>query len=165
MKPSILFLLFGLAATPAAADLSVAFREGAPKDRFVLTNTGSCAIERATVAIDLRGSQGNLIFDTTRAGAGVEVFQPFEVVSGAKFLENIPDVTDGQQLVTLQMRDFAAGAEIVITTDLDDTGGAREITVNGSELAGAQISVVSQNASSEATFGARPDVTARFLSC
>ena len=32
--------------------------------------------------IDLTQSEGRLIFDTTATGAGVEVFQPFEVTHG-----------------------------------------------------------------------------------
>lgn len=128
-----------LAAGPAVADMRVEFREGAPKDRFVVTNLADCAVPAGNLTIDLTGSAGQLVFDVTGQGAGVEVFQPFEVVSGADFLAEVPEVIDGQTEVTLTFTGLAAGGQVVATTDLDDTIGAREITVRGSELDGAAV--------------------------
>lgn len=68
-------------AVPAMADVQVEFVEGAPKDRFVLHNASDCGLTAATVLLDLSSPQGGLIFDVTGAGEGVEVFQPFEMVS------------------------------------------------------------------------------------
>ena len=128
-------------AAPAAADLRVDFIEGAPKDRFVLTNEAGCGTGPMQVEIQLAGSAGALIFDTTGTGAGVQVFQPFEVVSGAALLKEQPDVTDGDQSITLDLIGLAPGAEVAFTIDVDDTVSARQITVAGSEIAGASVRV------------------------
>lgn len=132
-------LLCLVLASPAAADLSMQFREGAPKDRFTLTNTGDCALSAMTVTLDLGAAPAGLIFDTTASGAGVEVFQPFELVAGAELLRKTPAVLDGDAAIVLPLRGLAAGESVAFTIDVDDTGGAREITVNGSEIAGARL--------------------------
>lgn len=128
-----------LSATAAAADLTVRFEEGAPKDRFTLTNTGDCALPAMVVTLDLGTAPAGLIFDVTGAGAGVQVFQPFEVVSGGDALIEAPQVRDGDSAVTLRLKGLAAGADVAFTVDVDDTGGGREITVSGSEIAGASV--------------------------
>lgn len=126
-------------ASPAAADLKMQFSEGAPKDRFTLTNIGGCALPAMTVTLDLGAAPAGLIFDTTASGAGVEVFQPFELVAGAELLSTTPAVVDGDAAIVLPLRGLAAGESLAFTIDVDDTGGAREITVSGSEIAGARI--------------------------
>ena len=69
---SILTATVGLfAATSLQAGVQIRFIEGAPKDRFVLTNVGACEVETSTVKIDLSQSAGRLIFDVTDKGAGV----------------------------------------------------------------------------------------------
>ncbi|WP_370401702.1 aggregation factor core [Sulfitobacter sp. JB4-11] len=130
-----------LSATAAAADLTVRFEEGAPKDRFTLTNTGDCALPAMVVTLDLGTAPAGLIFDVTGAGAGVQVFQPFEVVAGADALIEVPRVLDGDTAVRLRLSGLAAGADVAFTVDVDDTGGGREITVTGSEIAGASLRV------------------------
>lgn len=127
--------------TGASANLRLEFREGAPKDRFVLSNVGTCNLEDVSVTIDLKNSQGKLIFDITGDGAGVEVFQPFEIESGSKLLAKLPTVVDGQTEVTLDLPLFKAGKRLVVSTDLDDTIGQREITVKASEFSGTVINV------------------------
>lgn len=128
-----------LSATTAIADLAVRFDEGAPKDRFTLTNTGACALPAMVVTLDLGTAPAGLIFDVTGAGAGVEVFQPFEVVSGGDTLIEVPEVLDGDNAIQLKLTGLAAGADVAFTVDVDDTGGGREITVSGSEIAGASV--------------------------
>jgi len=59
----------------ASANVEVRFVESAPKDRFVVKNLGNCDLRDLTLEVDLGSSQGQLIFDTTASGAGVEVFQ------------------------------------------------------------------------------------------
>ncbi|MEL7344654.1 MAG: aggregation factor core protein MAFp3, isoform C, partial [Pseudomonadota bacterium] len=96
--------VFALAiASPAAADLSIRFIEGAPKDRFSFENTGTCAIQDAVLTLDLSGSAAGLIFDVTAEGAGVEVFQPLEFVSGLDALSAVPEVQDGQNSVSIDV--------------------------------------------------------------
>ncbi|MFK8034362.1 MAG: aggregation factor core [Hyphomicrobiales bacterium] len=130
-----------LGALPALANVEVTFREGAPKDRFVIANTGNCATGPVDITIDLSGSDAGLIFDVTNSGQGVEVFQPFVLVSGKSFVSDAPVVKDGDNKVTLSLSDLVEGKPIAFTVDVDDTAGGREITVSGSEIAGASISV------------------------
>ena len=141
MRAVLVFILALAVAGPAYADIEVSFREGAPVDRFVLTNRGTCPLAAARITIDLRNSAGELIFDTTATGAGVEVFQPFRVVRGGEFLLTAPIVMDSAQQVTLDLADMPASEVIEITTDLDDTLGEREITVSGSEFFGTRLLV------------------------
>lgn len=124
-------------ATPAMADINVRFLEGAPTDRFVFEATGDCALEDVRLTIDLSGSDAGLIFDTTPSGAGVEVFQPFVLVAGADLVTDTSGVVDGDQRLTLDVARLDPGAQIAFTIDVDDTIGAREITVSGAEIAGA----------------------------
>lgn len=141
--------LLACAPTAALADIVVNFDEGAPKDRFIIENTSACPLPETELVIDLAGSAGKLIFDVTGTGAGVQVFQPFELVEGAEALRRVPDVGDGDRSVALDMVDLAPGGRIVFTIDVDDTIGAREITVAGSEIAGAVI----RSGAGEGTFG------------
>lgn len=128
-----------LAAAPANADIRVRFIEGAPKDQFVLVNEGRCAVPPSELVVDLSGSTAGLIFDVTGNGAGVEVFQPFELVEGAGALKGTPHVSDGDTQVSLSMDQLAPRARIAFTIDVDDTLGARGITVSGAEIAGATV--------------------------
>lgn len=142
MVLTIWAITLGLWTNAAAADITVSFIEGAPKDRFVIENTGSCAVNDAVFELDMGSSQGRLVFDVTPAGAGVEVFQPFEITAGADRLATVPDVVDGQSDLVLQLVQFAAGDTVVFTIDVDDTIGQREITVTGSEIAGAEARLI-----------------------
>ncbi|MCT8161110.1 aggregation factor core [Pseudoruegeria sp. SHC-113] len=132
----------------------VRFVEGAPKDRFEIRNEGSCAIGASTLTLDLSLSAGGLIFDVTGRGAGVEVFQPFEVVRGQSALAALPQVTDGQDQLELKITDLPPGGVIAFTIDVDDTLGARAITVSGAEITGATVSHLSAQASDTAVFTA-----------
>lgn len=137
LKPTALALV--LTATTAHADLTLRFDEGAPKDRFTLTNTSDCALPAMDVTVDLGTAPAGLIFDVTGAGAGVQVFQPFEVVAGADKLRETPAVLDGDSAVMLRLTGLGPDQSVAFTIDVDDTGGGREITVSGSEIAGAQF--------------------------
>ena len=86
MKKNVLTLFTFILASPIAVfagepncdvSLDVQFLEGAPVDRFVLTNGSERGIVQADVQFDLRPSAGKLIFDTQSGGTGVEVYQPF----------------------------------------------------------------------------------------
>ena len=143
-------------ATPALAGLEVEFDEGAPKDRLIVEHTGGCAISDATLTIDFTESEGQLIFDTTAAGAGVEVFQPFEVIAGGDALSAVPNVTDGQKIVTLRISELSEGDVVIVTTDVDDTIGAREITVRDGEFSGSTVRLEQGNSVTEEEFGQSP---------
>lgn len=154
-----------LTATAAHADLTVSFREGAPKDRFTLTNVSDCVLPHGRVTLDLGTAPAGLIFDVTAAGAGVEVFQPFDVVAGAAALNSLPRVADGDSAVTLDMKGLAAGQSIAFTIDVDDTGGGREITVNGSEISGATINVTLDGVTTTGAFDSSAKARAATPTC
>lgn len=143
-------------ATPAlSASVSVNFQDGAPKDRFTISYDGSCATPTIDLVIDLGTAPAGLIFDTTGAGAGVEVFQPLEWVKGDA---RTSAVTDGDTAVSLTLNPMAPGDVLAFTVDIDDTTSNRQITVDGSEMVGATLRVGGQEAQFDATGTARIDL-------
>lgn len=154
-----------LAVSSAAADVQVQFTEGAPKDRFTISNTGACALGPVDVTIDLSGSNAGLVFDVTGRGAGVEVFQPFELTSGSALLSSYSEVLDGDNSITLSLIDLPADQSLVFTIDVDDTLGAVQTTVSRSEISGAGIRVKSQMAEVTGTFDASSVATAPYQAC
>lgn len=149
-------------ASHAHAQLSATFVEGAPKDRLVLEHTGDCTFGPAQLALDLTDTAGKLVFDVTAEGAGVEVFQPLEVETGLDALTDTPQVRDGDSRLLVNVAALTGNARIVLSFDLDDTIGAREITVARSEFAGARISL---NGSDAAQFDTSARPTAQLATC
>lgn len=98
MKTALLALCFS--TITAAADVTISFRYGAPVDTFKFTPTQGCLTGMTSVTIDLVGSQGELIFDITDAGAGGEVFQPFVAITGQDMLVSASAVADGDKTLT-----------------------------------------------------------------
>ncbi len=142
MKLHLLWaVLLTTSASTAQADLLMIFRDGAPKDRFTLTNTGACPAAPMDVTIDLSPAPAGLIFDITAQGQGVEVFQPFELTAGNDVVSGKSEVTDGDQTLTLALTGLAPGEGLSFTIDLDDTAGGSKIIVSGAEIAGAQVIV------------------------
>lgn len=135
MLKSIAVLLL-TAGAAQAADCSVAtlrFVESAPRDRFELT-VGNQALRAVTV--DLRGSAGQLIFDTASGGTGVEVFQPLRDEGGTQAGE----VADGAEALRVMLRDTLPGARAAFSIDVDDrmtSSDLGQIRVTGGEMAGA----------------------------
>lgn len=134
-----IFAALILTATAAQADLAVRFSEGAPKDRFSLTNTGDCALPAFSVLFDIGAAPAGLIFDVTSSGAGVQVFQPLVMTAGQELLRDTPLVKDGDSAIMFDLNGLGAGQMLAFTIDVDDTGGGREITVNGAEIQGASV--------------------------
>ena len=111
MRPKALPLAILLTAltTPAlAAGLTVRFIEGAPTDRFEIINATGCETGALELRIDLTGSAGGLIFDTTATGAGVSVFQPFRVAEGPLALAS-GTVKDGDRVLVLSLAGLRGG--------------------------------------------------------
>ena len=104
---------------PAYANMNISFDEGAPKDRFTFTNAGDCTIAATKVKLDLASSKAGLIFDVTASGKGVEVYQPLEITSGENSLLTIPTANDGDNQITLDIDQLAAGQSISFTIDVD----------------------------------------------
>ncbi|MEO0829958.1 MAG: aggregation factor core [Pseudomonadota bacterium] len=167
MKSIALTACFALTfAMSASADITATFIEGAPKDRFVLSSdTGVCADTPIRVTVDLEGSAGRLIFDVSEAGAGVEVFQKFELAAGGELVTGASRVTDGDTSLTLELNGLPEGADVAFTIDVDDTIGAREITVTDSEIEGAVMRVTAGNRTSEARFGQTATATLALDDC
>jgi hypothetical protein len=136
-----LALICTLAATATSADITVTFRDGAPKDRFTITQNAPCPTGPGTLTIDLGTAPVGLIFDTTGTGAGVQVFQPFAWVSAPGETPTIPKVGDGDTALTLDLPNLEPQAQLVFTIDIDDTGSSRQSVVSGSEVAGAQVTL------------------------
>ena len=127
-------------APPALADLSVRFDEGAPKDRFSVTNTSGCALPATRITIDIGTAPAGLVFDVTGSGAGVSVYQPFELIAGAEALVEAPTVLDGDTALQLNLLGLNAGETVAFTIDVDDTAkSGRQTVVSGSEIAGATV--------------------------
>ncbi|MEM6758161.1 MAG: aggregation factor core protein MAFp3, isoform C [Pseudomonadota bacterium] len=147
-----LALCFALVATPLAAEVTVTFRDGAPKDRFTLDYAGDCPLGPTEMVIDLGTAPAGLIFDITAAGAGVQVFQPLEWVQGAA---RTSSVSDGDTMLTIAMDDWQPGVARSFTVDIDDTTSTRQITVDGSEMAGATLRIAGESALFDATGTAR----------
>ncbi|MEM1078553.1 MAG: aggregation factor core [Pseudomonadota bacterium] len=149
-----------LSATVASADVSIAFDEGAPKDRFMIVYTGDCPLGPTDVIVDLEGSDGALIFDVAEGGAGVEVFQPIEVILGSEDIAGISEIRDGDRSVTIRFDRMMPMQHAAFTVDVDDSAGSRPTVVSGAEIRGAKARVAQSGAGVlEATF----DETSRAL--
>lgn len=160
MTKNILTISCGLAlllTSVAQANIEVRFSEGAPKDRFTISNQGKCSLKNLTVDLDLSKSQGKLIFDVTGAGAGVEVFQPFEVTEGKLKLASGTRVKDGDSGMSLSIESLKPSQRVSFTIDVDDTlpnGALGMIRVAGSEIKGGTVSVKAGNLKpANSTFG------------
>lgn len=142
-------LAAGVTVAPAytfagqSTGLQVRFIESAPKDRFEIVNYGTCDAGRFELVLDLSDAAGGLIFDTTGSGAGVEVFQPFEIVRGAISLAPA-GVTDGDRSMAILINGLAPGESAAFTIDVDDTKGSTlgQTRVAGSEIAGGTAVIV-----------------------
>jgi hypothetical protein len=167
MRPAstVLTIALGLSVLPAFAAINVRFIESAPKDRFEITNLAACDVVSTDVVIDLGASTGGLIFDITGAGAGVEVFQPFELTAGADALAALPKVADGDKQVVLPIRRLAAGKRITFTIDVDDTTSSRGIMVSSSEIQGAVVRVKTAETTASASFSSAGEATAKTPPC
>ncbi|MEO0342737.1 MAG: aggregation factor core [Pseudomonadota bacterium] len=165
MKLYVQALALCAATTPAFADVEFGFVEGAPKDRFFFTNTSSCDLDAFAIEIDLSQSIGRLIFDVSNVGAGVEVFQPFQVVSAVSRVVVEPDVKDGQSVIAISLDGLGAGERFGFSIDVDDTIGAREITVAGSEFAGSQVKLDGIDGRASVTLGNKPEAILDFNGC
>ncbi|MEO1110585.1 MAG: aggregation factor core [Pseudomonadota bacterium] len=165
-RATVLAIIGGLSlSSPSYADLKLQFFEGAPKDRFVVANIGSCDIEAAYVEIDFAASNAGLIFDVTGSGAGVEVFQPFEVTQGGQLLADQPSISDGDQRITLNLTSLPIKQSIAFTIDVDDTAGTREITVADGEMSGTTVSLHVADKTYTAVIETGAQVTLEFPDC
>ncbi|MBU2980453.1 aggregation factor core protein MAFp3, isoform C [Lentibacter algarum] len=165
LKTIVVLAVASLVASPSLADVKVAFIEGAPKDKFLVTNIGACDLPAAKVTIDLSKSASGLVFDVTDTGPGVEVFQPFQIVSGQHLVSRATDVFDGDRSVTLELDSLPMGQAVSFTIDVDDTNGSREITVADDEIVGATVGVITQNGQFTDVFVSNSEAVVRIPGC
>lgn len=146
--------------------LEARFIESAPRDRFEFANKSNDDWSITRITLDLSKSSGNLIFDTTEGGDGVEVSQPFNtedtnLVSSA----NIPE--DGEHLIEISFDKFQPELSFSFTIDVDDQLAESElgqIRVSGSEIKGATVLGVFLNQQGEEmTVESRFDSSGRIL--
>ncbi|WP_394181455.1 hypothetical protein [Marinomonas posidonica] len=166
--PALALVLLG-SVSFSYADVEVVFVESAPKDRFVLSNTGQCKLQNLVLNLDLSNSAGRLIFDTTEAGAGVEVFQPFEVSRGDLTLLSSSNVKDGDSVLSVSIGRIDAYGSVSFTIDVDDTLPQSElgnIRVIGAEMRNASVEISSKGKpSAKATFGSDNKAVISLSSC
>jgi len=137
------FCLLGMSVS-SYANLQVKFVESAPKDWFAVTSLASCVLRNVQMSIDLSNSAGKLIFGTTANGAGVEVFQPFEVRSGEIALTSGDQVFDSDRALSVLITSLKPGEIASFTIDVDDTMTNSElgmIRVSKSEITGSEVSI------------------------
>ncbi|SIS46160.1 hypothetical protein SAMN05421760_101839 [Neptunomonas antarctica] len=157
-----------LSVASVNASVMVNFLEGAPKDSFVITNTGQCSLQAVRVDIDLTNTTGGLIFDTTANGAGVEVFQPFEVTKGDIQLKDKASVNDGDKILSVIISSIQPNASVSFTIDVDDTMRKSErgmIIVSGAEIENGLVTVTQGSVASSGTFGRNSKAMVNMASC
>lgn len=165
IKAKVLLAVSSLFASSSLADVHVSFIEGAPKDKFVVTNIGTCDLPTTKIRIDFSGSSSGLIFDVASSGPGVEVFQPFQIVLGKHLVSGASTVSDGDKSVMMDFDSFCMVQSVGFTIDVDDTTGTREVTVLDSELLGPTVEVTTKNEEFSATFASKSEVLVRIPDC
>jgi len=132
------------ANTTCSASAEARFIESAPRDRFEISNKSRQGVQIASIDIDLKGSKGNLIFDTIEGGEGVEVFQPYRTANGKELLVLEPKVADGAEQIALVFKQFGPDKGFSFSIDVDDRLANSElgnIRVSGSEMQGAKMTI------------------------
>jgi hypothetical protein len=150
------------------ASIQVNFIEGAPKDRFVITNNSQCLLKALRVDIDLTNTAGGLIFDTTATGAGVDVFQPFEVASGDIRLNGKASINDGDKVLSVTISSISPRASVSFTIDVDDTMPNSErgmIIISDSEIQGGTVKITLGSLDSDGTFGLNSMALVKMFDC
>ncbi len=135
------WILTGLSGAAFACDIraSAEFLEGAPRDRLVVRNLSAGEWTLARADWLLARSKGRVLFDTTASGAGVQVYQPFRIEKSEELLARQPEVTDGDQALTLEFKGFGPGRIFIFSIDVDDQLQANETIVDGTEMKGAEM--------------------------
>jgi hypothetical protein len=137
--------LLVVAQTTCKVDVTFTFTESAPRDRFEIRNDSSAGQPIQRARLELNGSAGRLFFDTAQGGAGVDVFQPFQVDSGEARLATVPVVKDGSDRIDLAFERFEPSQRFQFSIDVDDRLGDSDMgptRVSGRELEGALLTVV-----------------------
>ncbi|MEL6570624.1 MAG: hypothetical protein AAFQ64_03135 [Pseudomonadota bacterium] len=136
LKSALTISLLTFAAPAAAQDLIVHFAGGAPKDHISFESTG-CSLSNAIVMIDLAGSAGGLIFDTTPGDDGAVSYQPVEITHGYGALS---PVRNGDKRLQILVHTLPPGEEFHLSAELNDARDVgTEVAFNGADMAGASV--------------------------
>jgi hypothetical protein len=133
-----------MAAAGEHTSIRLVFNESAPKDSFSLRNEGHCVAKPVQLMVNLAPSRGRLIFDPTGSGAGVEVFQPFQITRGRNLVSTVQPVSDGDNQLILNFNRLPPKARFAFTIHVDatlersETGPTR---ISGVEIEGGSIIV------------------------
>ena len=138
-KAAWILLMTGLAA-PAAADVEVQF-SGSRGDNFIITNTVACTLKNSRIEIDLSPSAGGVFFDVSEASPGYGRPIPFRLWAGAEYLEDIPDVKDGDTKIVFKIKALPGGAFIRFSADTDFEKQGSGAFTNTSFVEGGLIQV------------------------
>ena len=136
----LLFCLALIAGPATAQEFQVQVTDGNPFDRLTLTNTG-CPLYDVKVQLNLTTSVAGVIFDTEAGAPGVGVTQPITVEKGSATLS---DVKDGGVFLVISANTLPTDESISIKMDIDDVDEAqpaRQIVVQGAEIAGATVNL------------------------
>lgn len=89
-------------------------------DYFIIKNRSAKGWALVTLAIDLKPSAGNLIFDTDEGGPGIGGASPFYPDAGSRvrLVGTIP-AQDGGRTIGLQFEDFLQDRDFTFYVDLD----------------------------------------------
>ena len=118
IKKAAWILLITSLAAPAAADVEVQF-SGSRGDSFIIAITGACTLKNSRIEIDLGSSAGGVFFDVSEASPGYGRPIPFRLWIGADYLEDIPDVKDGDTKIVFKVKALPGGAVIRFSADTD----------------------------------------------
>ncbi len=135
----------GSAAMACGPDAIVQFSEGAPVDRFRITNESQGNWQLTALTLDLKPSAGRLIFDTERGGTGIDVYQPFVSLKGDVVLSSVEGAVDGSEQISMEFQNFEPEKSYTFTIDVDDRltiSPFGQIRVMESEIAGADVMAV-----------------------
>ncbi len=80
-----------------------------------------------------------------RKGQVFRCFNPLFLLPVKTCVSAVPDVRDGDTVLTMGLKQLIADQPVAFTIDVDDTTGGREITVNGAEISGAKVTLTTHD--------------------
>lgn len=115
-------LCLAMTTSPAAAlsqnaNVSVMIRDGDPRHRNYIRNTGRCALAYDVLGLDFATSAGHILIDTAYGGAGTKDPMPVEVESGPL---SVHPVLDGERKIVVDIEGLAPGQSDVVALNVDN---------------------------------------------
>lgn len=113
------------------------FQESAP-DYLLIENLSISGWRLASAVWRLAPSRAQVYFDTSFEGVGVSGYHAFQPDVAADLLTAAPEVSDGDQTLSLEFGAFAPGMRFSLLIDVDDIVDD-QVRVYGPEIEGAGI--------------------------